>query len=723
MIFLIITPNAQAAQGSPALEREEPTYYNGKVLQDKGTHPKETKHIQHKEKALPSEIEHQNKAGLLIEDDPLTDKTYHQENPRKKETAFFNEDNIHNKTAFHIERSRHNSNKFRNKDGRLNVKTYHQEHTHKRKILFHSEEALLGTLANWVKLTYGRINPVEKYDVVVVGSEPEGIAAAIAAAREGQRTLLLDKKPKVGGLFTLGKLNMLDINWSQTGESLNQGLFLEFFQNINNRTSFDVEEAQRAFENMLAREKNITVELNVQAFLPIMNKNHVEALFYKNEHGELKKIIAKQFIDSTANADVAQLAGASFTIGQEDFRNEPKMMAVTLVFEVAGINWEKVKNYLNQDNDFYTGADNYSAWGYGSEMKKYKSLHENVRIRALNIGLQNNGHVLINAFQILGINGLKFGDLQAAKKIANEELPHIVKFLRDNLVGFENARLISLADEVYVRETRHLNAEYRLTVDDVLENRDFADRIAFGSYPIDMQATTIEEGDIIIGNPVQYAIPFRSIVPKGFDNLLVASRSAGYDSLAHGSARTVPIGMTVGQAAGVAAAYTNKQNIDFQTIIADKENRHIRRIQAILNENGANLKPILQHKNPIMDHWAYEGVKFLRRFALIAAGYDNKYNLETTISKGEFVNLVEKIAKYIETPSPIHFPFAENVYEQNVIVRDLLQFLRYNRLEVNSLSPTIKKELQSEGLEPTSIVSKALVYMFIKEFFELKNAT
>ncbi|MEC1770297.1 FAD-dependent oxidoreductase [Schinkia azotoformans] len=572
------------------------------------------------------------------------------------------------------------------------------------------EEILLGTLANWAMLNYGNLDG-ESYDVVVVGSEPEGISAAIAAAREGQKTLLIDKKPIIGGLYTLGMLNMIDINWSPTHETVNKGLFLEFYEKINNRTSFDVKQAKRVFENMLADEKKITVQLGAQSFLPIMNQNHVDTLLYKDSNGTVKKIIGKQYIDSTPDADFAQLAGANFTIGQEDFRNEARMMAVTLVFELSGVDWAKVQNYLNNDDEVYTGADQFSAWGYGKEMAQYKPSQENVRIRALNIGRQDSGHVLINAFQILGVNGLNPGELQTAWGVANEELPKITEFLRENLVGFKNVELVGTADEFYVRETRHLDAEYKLTVDDVLENRDFDDRIAFGSYPIDMQATVIDEGDLIIGKPDMYAVPFRSIVPKGFDNLLVAGRSTGYEALAHGSARTVPVGMTVGQAAGIASAYANKKNISFQSFIGESGLRHMKSIQSILNQNGANLYPIPTYDNSIMNHWAYDGVKFLRSFGLIAAGYDNEYRMNETITKAEFIDLVHRVNQYSEAPFTTAFPFSKD--DEVLGKDDLTEFLNANSTAPNSLTAATVDHLQNQPA-----VDRALAYMVIKDFLE-----
>lgn len=583
----------------------------------------------------------------------------------------------------------------------------------------------LRSMEHFYKNNYSRLTTIEdgsKFDVIVIGSDPEGITAAIAAARAGEKTLLIDKNPIVGGLFTLGKLNMLDLNRSPSNKILTKGLFLEFYKKINKRTSFDVRQVQTVFEEMLRHEKNLTVKLGAEDIKPALtaNKLHVGALTFTdstNSTEKTKKIYAKKYIDATPDADFAHLAGATFKIGQEDYRNQQKMMAVTLVFELSGVDWNKVREYLNTDEKKDTGADQYSAWGYGKEMARYKPTQNNVRIRALNIGKQDNGNVLINAFQILDVNGLNKVELNEARRKADIELPRITEFLRQNLVGFEHVKLVGTAERFYVRETRHLQAEYQLTIDDVLENRDFRDRIAFGSYPIDVQATIQSEGDLIVGDPQQYAIPFRSIVPKGFDNLLIASRSAGYDSLAHGSARTVPVGMVIGQAAGVAAAYANGKNISFQTIVQDQSFTHIQTIQHILNKNGANLEAIPHYNNLVVKHWAYAGVKFLRSFALIEAWYNNDYKLNQPLSKKRFNELVQFVATYSQVQFKITIPSIVNNQKNSPMTqKDVREFLKANSLTQADLSSITQKHLQQQN----GVVSRDILYMVIMEFFRLK---
>ena len=143
---------------------------------------------------------------------------------------------------------------------------------------------------------------------------------------------------------------------------------------------------------------------------------------------------------------------------------------------------------------------------------------------------------------------------QAAIATGKKETLHILKYLQTNFPGFEKAEIVSYPEELYVRETRHIWAEYQLPMADLWKNSDQWDSIGIASYPVDVQAQTPHDYGYVIASPKQYAIPFRSLVPKDIDGLLVVGRSAGYSSLAAGSARIVPTGMVTGEAAGTAAA-------------------------------------------------------------------------------------------------------------------------------------------------------------------------
>nr|WP_052947467.1 FAD-dependent oxidoreductase [Aneurinibacillus tyrosinisolvens] len=551
------------------------------------------------------------------------------------------------------------------------------------------------------------------YDVVVIGSEPEAIAAAVASAREGQRTLLVDKKPRLGGLYTLGRLNTLDMNYTPSGGILvTKGLFEEFFNGIGRSSSFDTDQAQSLFDTMAYREKNLTIALSANRVAPLKSENKITAVSYTDAAGASRVISGKQFIDSTQDADFAAAAGVPFTLGQQDYRRVQTMMCVTLLFEVSGVNWDELRSYLKSDGDSASGSDGYSAWGFGSEMERYRSSDPSIRMRGLNMGRQFNGNALINALQILDMNALNPDERRAAWEKGKAEVPRVIQYMK-HMPGLSNVKLVSVAPELYVRETRHMVGQYRVTLDDVLENRDFPDKIAFGSYPVDVQRSPDQPG-MVIGDPALYSIPFRALTPKQYTNLLVASRSASYDSLAHGSIRVVPVGMAVGQAAGIASAYANTHHVDFHMITNAKDGSHIKEIQRLLVARQAYLRPILSFPDPFTLHWAYPGVAFLRKYAIIEGGYMNDYKLDEERSRQAFAMYVTRAAERSGTALSFTYPYP--VADSSAVTKDdVLRFLNVNHVSVDSLSLQTKYHL-----EHATKMSADILYMVVYDIFHMQ---
>jgi hypothetical protein len=448
-----------------------------------------------------------------------------------------------------------------------------------------------------IQLTFISISSPPAYDVVVLGSDPESLAASIAAAREQQRTLLLDTHTQIGGVFTLSKLNTMDMSYAPDRKTLlTRGIFEEFYRLVHRRTSFDIQDAIYAFWCLARKETHLTLNLGARSIILHKKNGRVLQLSYIDSKGTRRLIAARQIIDSTPDATYAEQIGVPFTYGQEDYRGVKEAMCATLVFELRNVDWHQVARHLRNDGNAATGVDAYSAWGY-SEMTAYVSSDEHISMRALNLGKQSDGNVLVNGLQIFSVDGTNLASHALARKRAEHELPSIIEYMH-RLPGFENAELVSTAPELYIRETRHMKGLYRLSILDVLENHDFEDRIAFGAYPVDIQKSDRRRADQVVGKPRHYAIPFRSIVAPTVSNLLVASRSASYDSLAHGSARTIPTGMAVAEAAGVAAAYANVHHVSFPDMASDPGFYHVHRIQKILNRNHACLYPYRESPVP-----------------------------------------------------------------------------------------------------------------------------
>ena len=475
------------------------------------------------------------------------------------------------------------------------------------------------------------------YDVIVVGGEPEGVAAAVSAARNGMKTLLIEDDEALGGLMTLGELNFIDMCEGRDGTLLTQGVFKEFYDKVGG-TAFDIEKAKAVFLAMVEDEPNLDLLLNTEVTAPILDADTLTGVSVSTDGAE-KEYLASVIIDATADADLAAAAGVPYTFAGEDIGEKDRQMGVTLVFTLSGVDWQKVQDYLQNDDNAGTGATDKAAWGYTKEGYAYEPKDTLMRLRGFNIARQDNGNVLLNALIIFGVDVLDEESKQAGIARGQEELAYIVPYLRENCVGFENAELVSTAEQLYVRESRHIIGKYQLTIDDVLENRDCADKIAIGGYPVDVQPTATQTYGTVIGNPDRYAISYGCLVPEKIENLLVVGRSASYKSLAAGSARVIPLGMACGEAAGVAAAYAVNNDIAPSAIYGDEQ--AIAAIQKTLRAQGAYLEDF-DLPEEVMSHWAYSGVKTLRSLGLLDGGYNNDYGLDNELGKWKFQNMFNK---------------------------------------------------------------------------------
>lgn len=479
------------------------------------------------------------------------------------------------------------------------------------------------------------------YDVIVVGGDPEGVCAAVSSARNGLKTLLIEDDEALGGLMTLGKLNFIDICESRDGSILTQGLFMEFYEGVGG-TAFDVEKAKNFFYDWITNEKNATLKLNTKFIAPVMEDDYITGVVVEEENGEQVTYTAARIIDATVDADVAAAAGAPYTIAGEDIGERDRHMGVTLVFELSGVDWDKVVNYLENDNNAGTGATEKTAWGYTREGYAYEPQDELMRLRGFNVARQDNGNVLVNALIIFGVDAMSEESKAQGIARAQKELEYIVPYVQQNFIGFEQAQLVGTASQLYVRESRHIVGEYQLTIDDVLENRDQWDKIAIVAYPADIQPTAGQTYGTVIGSPDRYAIPFRCLVPLHVENLLVIGRSASYTSLAAGSARVIPVGMAEGEAAGVAAAYSLDKQSSFREM--SQNEKAIASVQKQLKKQGAYLDDFEVHED-FMEHWAYSGVKVIRSLGLLDGGYSNDYRLDEAMGKWRLQNMINNSMK------------------------------------------------------------------------------
>lgn len=497
------------------------------------------------------------------------------------------------------------------------------------------------------------------YDVVVFGSDPEGVAAAASAARNGLSTLLVDfNRSRVGGLYTLGWLNMIDFNYAPGNEDeifdtrfypenyLNHGIFDKFYKLIGKKKAFDVTRAQKAFEKILADEKVEVVFLDNNEVDYKYDTDTKSSSIILNGDDEAQILNAKIVIDCTPDADIAIKAGAKFLEGKEDLGLKSSYQATTLVFKIDEVNWNTISNNLKHDSDTKTGANGTSAWGY-EEMFKCPVNNPNMQMRGLNMGLQEDGSVLINAFQIFGMDPYdKEGNEQLREEARKRIEEDVIPYMREHLEGFENVSLVDVAPEFYIRETRHLEGEEKLTADDVFDNVFPKNFIASGSYPIDIQAKKKGDSGTVLSGTKPYGITAGMLIPEGIDGIFVASKCASFDSVAFGSSRTVPVLMSMGEASGVMARVIIEENVNTGSIVGN--DKMLIRTRNLLFDQGVRLVGY-SNSNPTDDCYAQEQIKFLRSRALISMGYRNDYKLDEAASYDvlkSILYLAENNSKY-----------------------------------------------------------------------------
>jgi hypothetical protein len=497
-----------------------------------------------------------------------------------------------------------------------------------------------------------------EYDVIVAGTDPEGIAAAVSAARNGLSVLLTDGRGRttLGGLMTLGWLNSLDLNrFSPDGSILNKGIFSEWYKEIEG-DSFDIRTAANAFKRLVEAEPNIDVLMPVKSMEPVVETfgtaRTVTGMQLTTKDGAELFVRSGAVIDATQDGDVFAAAGVPFTFGREDIGQADARMAVTLVYRLNGVTpavWSGIRERLRGKKGY--GTTNMSAWGY-LEFYKYAPSQPQVKMRGLNIGRQNDHTALVNALLLFNVDPLDPASVQAGVEAGKKELPLIIRYMQRNFPELSTLTLGGTAPEPYIRESRHMQGEYRLNVIDLLENKDKWDRIAFGSYPIDLQPTSPSDSGNILFKPIKYAVPFRSIVPQKVDGLLVVGRAASFDTLPHGSARTIPVGMAAGQAAGAAVKVAKERGLTFRAMSKDKA--AISTLQSRLNAQGMELKPYALPLQSYEKHRTYSGLKTVLSFGLVSGKYDNDFKLDEKANPVEYGLLYAGSRDYFGDKMPTH---------------------------------------------------------------------
>ncbi|ALS26556.1 FAD-dependent oxidoreductase [Paenibacillus sp. 32O-W] len=423
------------------------------------------------------------------------------------------------------------------------------------------------------------------YDVIVMGGGPSGIAAAVAAAREGASTLLIERYGFLGGAGTAMMVNPWMSYWAGGSDQVQLifGVLQELIDRMTEMgayghpkqiTAFDPE-ALKVVAERLCKEAGVT--LLYHSFLGAVQMDdsghYIKSVKVANKSG-LVDFSAKMFVDATGDADLAALAGATVNKGRSvDGLSQP----MTLNFRMANVDVDRMPDRKEITRRYL-------------EAKKRGEIRC-PREDVLWFYANQPGVIHFNTTRVILKDATNPWELTEAEIEGRRQVQEFVRFLKKYVEGFEHAYLQTTAPQIGVRESRRVVGEYILTAEELLAACKFEDVIARGAYPVDIHNPN-GEGTILqhLKPGEWYDIPFRCLVPLKIENLLVGGRPISATHEAHSAIRVQPIAMAIGQAAGTAAAICVKEQVLPRQV-------NVRQVQESLTKQGARLG-IEANRNP-----------------------------------------------------------------------------------------------------------------------------
>ena len=428
-------------------------------------------------------------------------------------------------------------------------------------------------------------------DVVVVGAGPAGIGAAVAAARNGAKTLVFEAHGCIGGMGTSGMVSPFMTSYDAPCENMIiRGVFEELVNRMveiggavdpkdvrneqpyasyfhighNNVTPFDPHAFKLIGMRML-RESGAELLLQTQFVNVIKDGDRITGVVINNKDG-LSVIEAKIVIDCSGDADVAARAGVNYIMGNEEDGN---LQPASMFMRIADADMDVVNAHMAEHSDEIRPFFGPFSW----IIKEFPEDWDNFPRGEICIFADvTPGEFSINCSRILDIDATKAEHVTRATMIGQEQCQHIFQFMKKHAPGFENSRVIATADAIGIRETRHIEGEYKLTGDEVAACKVHEDAIACMATNMDTHNKDNPGGSFFIPkNGPFFTVPYLCLVPKGISNLLVAGRAISADAIAGSAIRMMPSCMAFGQAAGTAAAMCAAQgiapkNVDVQVL-------------------------------------------------------------------------------------------------------------------------------------------------------------
>ncbi len=416
----------------------------------------------------------------------------------------------------------------------------------------------------------------DTFDLIVVGGGFAGTAAAISAARQGVDVLLVERYNCLGGAASMALVTPFMRYWQtdpNTKEKwfLSGDLFCEMVAEVkklpgegDNIEQFD-EEHLKLVLNRMAIKAGVTLLFNTTVTDVSVTDGVLRSVTAMSKATSVE-LFAQHFIDATGDAELATLAGCASTVGRAP---DGLCQPMTLCFRMDGVDRQIFREHRGELQTLY-------------KEHKAKGLIRNPREDVLYFWNSHEGVLHFNTTRVVKLDPTDPFALTQAEIKAREQVFEMQDFLRENVPGFERARVLSTAMHIGIRESRKVEGEYTLTQEDLLSLARFEDAIAVADYDIDIHNP---EGSGTSHHYFKagewYEIPYRCLLPKGMHNLLVAGRCISATHEAQASFRIMPYCAELGQAAGTAVAVASAtgksvRDVDVQVVRQRLRGNHFR---------------------------------------------------------------------------------------------------------------------------------------------------
>jgi len=437
------------------------------------------------------------------------------------------------------------------------------------------------------------IDVIHQTDVLVVGSGPGGLAAAIGAARAGVNVTLLERFGCFGGNITA--VGVEGFAWYRHEKTVDtEGVGIEFEERAKSMGASTPEpqsdshaldgEAFKWVADSFVEDAGITPMLHRLFVAPIMDGDTIRGVITESKAGR-EAIIAQRVIDATGDADVAHRAGAVTTKTPKE-----KMIGASVMFSMSGVNKAKFIEEIKANPLTYRDWE-YGEWsvetsGKEDEMfspflrKPFEKARESGVIPA-NLdtiagtwgAIYDTGDLTyLNLVHLAGCDGTDPDDLTQFEMEGRKQAMMAIEAMRKFHPGCEDAKLRNFGMTIGIRDTRKIDAVYNMTSVDVREQARFDDSI--GIFPEFIDGY----GILILPTTGRYFhVPYRTLLPQGVNNLLVAGRSTGGDRDSHAATRNMMCCTVTGQGAGVAAAISVKHQQEFAELDVSMVQNELRR--------------------------------------------------------------------------------------------------------------------------------------------------